>query len=206
MQYLDLCSVSCCDVGHCPACFLLYGLFGAAQEVQQAGQCRAVQNHLKRDPRHELPPERTQQVHASTEARWSPNIWKKKQTLPGSECRLLSRCCRLRAGQARPPCSRCACNDTTRKTCSLVHRSTPIPQERGQLSCTRRVSLHEQLNQPATHPRVDDRLDLIVGSVRQVGQCPAGVRQHVRVAAEQQSGQHAEAGGHLRQDTVGRRE
>ena len=134
------------------------------------------------------------------------STWKKKKTLPGSECRLLSRCCRLRAGQARPPCSRCACNDTTRKTCSLVHRSTPIPQERGQLSCTRRVSLHEQLNQPATHPRVDDRLDLIVGSVRQVGQCPAGVRQHVRVAAEQQSGQHAEAGGHLRQDTVGRRE
>lgn len=60
-----------------------------------------------------------------------------------------------------------------------------------------RSFLHEQFHQPAAHPRVDDRLNLLVGSIRQVGQSPASISQNIWVAAKQQPGQNTETGTHL---------
>ena len=58
------------------------------------------------------------------------------------------------------------------------------------------VGVHEQLHQPPADARIDDGLDLLVGPVREVGQGPAGVGQHVGVAVEQQFGQNLEEKKH----------
>ena len=47
----------------------------------------------------------------------------------------------------------------------------------------------QSANQPAD-AGVDDGLDLIVGAVGEVGECPTGVRQYVRVFVEEKSGQN----------------
>lgn len=57
--------------------------------------------------------------------------------------------------------------------------------------------LHEQLHQPSTDPRVNNRLDLFIGAIRQVGQCPASISQHIWITAEQKSRQHTETRRHL---------
>ena len=45
--------------------------------------------------------------------------------------------------------------------------------------------VQEELDESATDAGVDDGLDLVVGSVGEVGQRPAGVCQHVGVAVEE---------------------
>lgn len=57
--------------------------------------------------------------------------------------------------------------------------------------------LHEQLHQSAADPGVNDRLDLLIGAIRQVGQSPASVSQNIWITAEQKPGQHAETRRHL---------
>jgi len=44
--YLNLCSVSRCDVGDGPARLLPDGFLGATEQVQEAGESGAVQHHL----------------------------------------------------------------------------------------------------------------------------------------------------------------
>lgn len=57
--------------------------------------------------------------------------------------------------------------------------------------------VHEQLNEPAADPGVDDRLDLFIGAVRQVGESPTRIGQHIWITAEQQPGQNVETRRHL---------
>ena len=46
-------------------------------------------------------------------------------------------------------------------------------------------SLHEEFYKTTTHPWVNDRLDFFVGSIRQVGECPACISQNIFVCVEQ---------------------
>lgn len=61
--------------------------------------------------------------------------------------------------------------------------------------------VHEQLDEPAADPGVDDRLDLFIGAVRQVGESPARIGQHIWITAEQQPGQNVETRRHLTNNT-----
>lgn len=45
-MYLNLCSVSRCDVGDGPARLLPDGFLGTTEQVQEAGESGAVQHHL----------------------------------------------------------------------------------------------------------------------------------------------------------------
>lgn len=56
--------------------------------------------------------------------------------------------------------------------------------EGGRLDGGRRV--HEELDQALAHAGLDDSLDLLVGAVRQVGERPARVRQHLLVGGVDQ--------------------
>lgn len=54
---------------------------------------------------------------------------------------------------------------------------------------------HQQLNQSAAHPSIDDGLYLLVGPVTEVAEGPTSVCQHIGVAMEQEARQYREAGG-----------
>lgn len=56
--------------------------------------------------------------------------------------------------------------------------------EGGGLDGGRRV--HEELDQALAHAGLDDSLDLLIGAVRQVGERPARVRQHLLVGGVDQ--------------------
>jgi len=59
-------------------------------------------------------------------------------------------------------------------------------------------AVHEQLHKPVTHPGVYDLLDLFVGSIAQIADRPARVRQHVHVIVEQKTRQDWQRLLHLR--------
>jgi len=54
--------------------------------------------------------------------------------------------------------------------------------------------MHKQLHQAKAHARVDDLLDLLVGAIAQIRDCPAGVSQDVDVRVEEESGQDWQCG------------
>ena len=61
----------------------------------------------------------------------------------------------------------------------------------------RLLVVHQELHYSPTDPAVYNGLDLVIGSVAQVGQSPAGVRQHVRVVVEEEPAEDRQGRGHL---------
>ncbi|EJK52945.1 hypothetical protein THAOC_27715 [Thalassiosira oceanica] len=72
----------------------------------------------------------------------------------------------------------------------VTRDDVPDRPERGRLHGRARVE--EQLDEATAHARLDDRLDLLVGPVAQVGQGPARVRQDLLVGAEDELAQRLE--------------
>ena len=62
----------------------------------------------------------------------------------------------------------------------------------------RLLVVHQELHYSPADPAVYDGLDLVIGSVAQVGQSPAGVRQHVRVVVEEEPAEDRQGRGYLR--------
>ena len=61
----------------------------------------------------------------------------------------------------------------------------------------RLLVVHQELHYSPADAAVYDGLDLVVGSVTQVGQSPAGVGQHVRVVVEEEPAEDRQGWGHL---------
>ena len=70
----------------------------------------------------------------------------------------------------------------------------PHSPERGRLDGGGGVQ--QQLNEAAAHPRLDDRLYLLVGAVAQVRKCPAGIGEDLLVGAEDELAQRGEGVPH----------
>ncbi|RNA35753.1 hypothetical protein BpHYR1_036413 [Brachionus plicatilis] len=58
-------------------------------------------------------------------------------------------------------------------------------------------AVHQELDETRTHARLNNLLDFFVGPVAQVRNGPGGVRQHVHVRVEEQSGQDGQSGLHF---------
>jgi hypothetical protein len=72
--------------------------------------------------------------------------------------------------------------------------------EGGRLYGSRGV--HQQLNEPTRDASFDDGLDLIVGTVREVRDGPAGIDQHLVVEREDELGKDRQGGENLSEGLV----
>ena len=66
----------------------------------------------------------------------------------------------------------------------------------------RLLVVHEELHYSPADPAVNDGLDLVIRTVTQVGESPAGVRQHVRVVVEEEPAEDRQGWGHLAESRV----
>ena len=66
----------------------------------------------------------------------------------------------------------------------------------------RLLVVHEELHYSPADPAVNDGLDLVVRTVTQVGESPAGVRQYVRVVVEEEPAEDRQGWGHLVESRV----
>ena len=62
----------------------------------------------------------------------------------------------------------------------------------------RLLVVHEELDYPPADAAVDNCLDLVVGSVTEIGESPAGVSQDVSVVMEQEPGEDRQGWGDLK--------
>jgi len=89
-----------------------------------------------------------------------------------SPARLLANRLLSRIEQRQQTRQRLAIKDRLRLRVVASHDIAHSPQRR--LHNVQRA-MHKQLHKAKAHARVDDLLDLLVGAVAQIGDCPAGV-------------------------------